>query len=293
MKKNIRKLIIILLIIIFLGSGIYLAVHTWQQRQALKDYEAARELAGLTRPIATAAPTPDAVPDPTPEQSGGDAAASAPSAEPAPEPESGSAANMYVQSLSSLSLEALREVDPNVVGWVDIPDTMLSYPVMQGKDNDYYLYHSWNGESNGVGAIFMDYRNSADFSDFNTILYGHRMGNGTMFHSLHDYKEEGHWEKFPSVFIVTDEGLREYEIFAAYEADAVKKHTYRLGLEETEDQQAYIDYCLEQSDIDTGVVPVPGDNILTLSTCIRAGGFFETRWVVQAVYHVDGDEEAQ
>ncbi len=289
MKKGIRRSLFVVLILVFAAAGIWLGRFAWQDWQARQAYSQAQELAGKTTPqptptasvpaptgTVTPAPEPAAVPTTTPEPG----PAATPSPVPTPEPEPDPAA----EALSQTDLAALRSVNPDVVGWIEIPGTALAYPLMQGEDNQYYLEHTWKGAASSVGSIYLDYRNNADLNDFNTIVYGHRMGNGTMFHSLHNYKDSAYWEAHPAVYVVTDEGVRRYEIFAAYEADAIKKHTYRLGLVETEGQQAYINYCTARSQLETGVIPEPGDHILTMSTCVSAGAEYETRWVVQAVY---------
>ena len=90
-----------------------------------------------------------------------------------------------------MDLPALQQVNSDVIGWIAIPGTEISYPLVQGTDNDYYLTHTWNQNSSAVGAIFMDCRCSADFSGFNTIVYGHRMNNGSMFAALKHYQKAG------------------------------------------------------------------------------------------------------
>ena len=89
---------------------------------------------------------------------------------------------------SGMDLSPLQEVNADVVGWIEIPG-VLSYPLLQGGDNAYYLTHAWNGEENAAGAVFLDCRADACLGDFNTLIYGHRMRNGTMFGSLKHYKD--------------------------------------------------------------------------------------------------------
>ena len=87
----------------------------------------------------------------------------------------------------------------DVIGWIAIPGTEISYPLVQGTDSDYYLTHTWNQNSSAVGAIFMDCRCSADFSGFNTIVYGHRMNNGSMFAALKHYKSRISCRHIPGI----------------------------------------------------------------------------------------------
>lgn len=188
--------------------------------------------------------------------------------------------DVYAAALADTDLEALREVNPDVIGWIMIPETAISYPVLQKEDNRYYLDHTWMGERSAVGAIFMECTNAPDLSGFNTILYGHRMNNDSMFGPLSFYQDEEFWREHPVVYLVTDSGVHTYDIFAAHEV-GIKEIVYRLDLEESGLQQEFIDFCLDRSEINTGVVPTTEDRVITLSTCTTQG--HATRWVVQAV----------
>ena len=179
-----------------------------------------------------------------------------------------------------MDFTALREVNRDVQGWIMIPGTVISSPLLQGEDNQYYLKHTWKKWTSAVGAIFLEWQNSPDLSDFNTIIYGHRMNNGSMFASLKNYKKQSYWAAHPCVYITDDNGSHKYEIFAAYEVSTTGT-TYQLGFSDDASKQAFIDYCLEQSVIDTGITPTVYDRVLTLSTC--TGNGHATRWVVQAV----------
>lgn len=77
--------------------------------------------------------------------------------------------------LPSVDFETLRENGPDIIGWLSLPDTVLNYPVTQTDNNEYYLNHLYDGTYNKVGCLFADYENRADFSDRNTIIYGHNM----------------------------------------------------------------------------------------------------------------------
>ena len=105
-----------------------------------------------------------------------------------------------------------------------------------------------------MGSIFLECKNSPDLSDFNTIIYGHRMNNGSMFASLKNYKKQSYWAARPCVYITDDSGSHKYEIFAAYEVSTTGT-TYQLGFPKDASKQAFIDYCLAQSVIDTGITP--------------------------------------
>ena len=195
----------------------------------------------------------------------------------------------YADALRDMDFTALREVNGDVLGWILIPGTAVSYPLVQGADNQYYLNHTWKKWTNVVGSIFLECSNSPDFSDFNTIIYGHRMNNGSMFASLKYYKQQSYWSAHPCVYITDDAGTRTYRIFAAYEV-STEGSTYQLGFSGDASKQAFLDDCMARSVIDTGIVPTVYDRILTLSTCTGSG--HATRWVVQAVLPGEAPEEA-
>lgn len=181
--------------------------------------------------------------------------------------------------LAKKSLTALRQENEDVAAWIWIPDTPVNYPVMQGADNDFYLKHTWLKEENPMGSIFLEWQNGADFSEFNTIVYGHSMNSGDMFGSLQKYRYIDHRKEHPYVYILTDAGVWRYEIFSAYEAQ-VGSDTYRIGMQQEKTKKDYLYTILDSSVIDCGILPALTDRILTLSTCSGMG--YESRWVVHA-----------
>lgn len=257
LKRNIRTIARVVLAAVLALSLTMIGIQQVQDREnAVVNAEAA-ELAGLppaqSRPAVeadAAAPVPDTVPlDTVPP----DAAA-----------------------LLELNLAALRTVNPDVAGWIEIPGTELSYPIVQGADNSYYLEHNWKQEYNRGGSIFLEATCGADFSDFHTILYGHRMRDGSMFGSLRNYKEQTYWQEHPDVYVAAEGRVYRYAIFSAHES-GVHDLTYRLDLEESGLQTEFLQYCADESVIDTGGA-LDSEHILTLSTC--TGNGYRARWVV-------------
>ena len=86
-----------------------------------------------------------------------------------------------------VDFDVLSKENQDVIGWLYCPDTSINYPVVQAADNEYYLHRLLDDSKNAAGTLFMDYRNSADLSDWNSVIYGHNMKNGSMFGSLPDY----------------------------------------------------------------------------------------------------------
>lgn len=182
-------------------------------------------------------------------------------------------------ALAEVDLRALREVNEDVTGWICIPETDLSYPLLQGSDNTYYLSHSWQKEKNVAGAVFLDYRSGLD--DLYSLIYAHRMSNTTMFGSLKFYDDEAYWAEHPSVYLVSADAVARYDIFSAFEA-SVYSDVYKLDFTE-EERGPFLAWCLEQSVIDTGITPEAAEKIICLSTCTSGGSETGTRWVVHAV----------
>ena len=180
--------------------------------------------------------------------------------------------------LRQVDVFSLRQVNNEVLGWIYIPDTAVSYPLMCTTERDKYLKLAWDGTPNGSGSIFLEKSNRRDFTDFNTIIYGHHITNGTMFQPLMNYKDSAFFDSHPFVYITTGSKIYRYRIFAAYEAP-VESDTYRLYFADDTAKRAAIDYYLQGR---TDLVLSPEDHILTLSTCTGTG-IYTTRWVVQGV----------
>lgn len=185
----------------------------------------------------------------------------------------------FAVELAKKNLSALREVNPDVIGWIEIPGTQLAYPIMDGDDNEYYLDHTWDKQSNTFGSVFLECFNNSDLRDFNTLIYAHRMMNGSMFGSLKYFRNKEYFEKHPYVYILDASGVHRYEIFSAYTAP-VNSMAFEYGFLNEEMIRLFLEYCVSKSEIDTGVVPTLNDKILTLVTCTGKG--YEARWVVQA-----------
>lgn len=262
MHRKIRWLLSAVLAVVFVLSTALLVRYLFHRQQN-------QQAQNLALNIAAGVTLPDE-PEPT------EATASQPTELPTapsepvwlPAPFQGDPAHMEV--LENIDLDALRQVNPDVIGWIYIPDTGIHFPLLQGTDNSFYLAHSWDGRANVLGSIFLESKNSPDLSDFNTILYGHNITGGEMFAPLHNYASEDYRRSHPYVYILTDDGIFRYEVFASYLAD-VDSPTYGLSFNQTATRENFLSFALENSQPDTGILPNVTDRILTLSTCTGRG----------------------
>ena len=179
-----------------------------------------------------------------------------------------------------IDFDSLRSINEDVIGWIYVEALDgVSYPVVKGTDNEQYLHMTYEKNYNFAGTIFIDYENKADFSDCNTLVYGHNMKNGTMFGQLKNFsKDDSAYNKSKYFWIFTPEKTYRYEIIAAY-TTAVNSDTYTLFKGPGQEFVDYMNKIVTYSEIRTtpGELDVE-DKIVTLSTCT---GNESTRYVVQ------------
>lgn len=178
-----------------------------------------------------------------------------------------------------VDFEVLRSINSDFAGWLYIDGTEINYPFVQGKDNNYYLKHLFSGEWNDAGCVFLDSRNKSDFTDCNSILYGHHMKNGTMFSSLTDFKRQEYYEEHKTAFLLTPEKNFQIEFFAGYVA-TVNDDAWRVDFTNNE-FEAWCMRAKEKSCFTSGVTPKNTDRIITLSTCSYE--FFNARFVLLGI----------
>lgn len=271
MNKKLRKVLTVLLAAVFLGglgTVVYKAV---DYRRAEKTYSNAQQIAFAP----PAAATPEIMPadtQPVEEDT---------SATPT-EPEEQIPLDEYAQYLLDIQLAALQEVNADVMGWIYIPDSPISYPLIKANDRDTYLHTAWDGTKNTAGSIFLEQENSKRLTDFNSIIYGHQMVDGSMFASVIHYRYPDYAASHPYIYIVTADSIYRYRVFAAYEAN-LKSYTYQVQFQNDKEREralsAYLRECFGDAQ-----PPTAQDRILTLSTCTGRG--YDTRWVVQGALDV-------
>ena len=181
--------------------------------------------------------------------------------------------------------DSLEQENSDIYAWIYIPNTQVDYPVLQNEENDnYYLDHNIDRSKGYPGAIYSQSVNQKDFSDVWTVLYGHNMGNGTMFGSLREFKDNEFFEENQYIYIYTKERTFIYKIYSACTfGDQLLCDSYSFGL--TVGVRQFLAETAEVRDMSSHVrndFDMPDDtNLLTLSTCIKNSP--DKRWLVNGV----------
>ena len=182
-----------------------------------------------------------------------------------------------VSMIPEIDFAALKAVNEDVVGWLYLPDTVLSYPVVQGEDNSYYLKHLVDGTYNANGCLFVDCKNQRDLADDNTLIYGHHMDSGKMFASLVKYKSQEFYDTHPVMYFLTEDAVYQIELFAGYTTTA-DAGAYMITLSTREEKIAWLKDMFHDSDFYADVTVSALDHIMTFSTC--AYDFHDARYVL-------------
>lgn len=165
----------------------------------------------------------------------------------------------------TVDFESLSQVNDDVVGWIYSDDTPINYPVVQADDNQYYFHRLIDHSEDFAGSIFMDYRNASDFSDLNTILYGHNMKNQSMFGTLQAYNDQDYFDTHPILYLLTPKQAYKIELIASFGTN----HTsdiYQIP-DTYEKQIELLDYAKQLSLFTSDVSFEKDDRLITLSTC--------------------------
>lgn len=182
--------------------------------------------------------------------------------------------------LFSVDFNALKQKNKDYIGWIIVPGTSISYPVLQAKDNDKYLHRTMEGKYAYAGSIFMDFRVSGLWDDFHTILYGHNMKNKTMFHDMRYYVKKDYWDKHQTIEIYLKDKIYVYKAFSFYKTIATDD-SYTLYYSNDQAKSDYIRYCQSSSKYNSKQSVNISDKIITLSTCSDSSG--DGRYVLHAV----------
>ena len=170
-------------------------------------------------------------------------------------------------------LKDIYALNNDLVGWINIPDTVIDYPVVQAEDGDYYLSHDFYGEENINGQIILDALCDPYTPSYNLIVSGHHMKNGSMFGGLPQYRNQKYWEKHKFLELDTLMERKHYVLFACfYSADYDEDETgfrYNAIIDYKMDADHWLEEIAENQLYDTGIEREFGDEFITLTTCDR------------------------
>ncbi len=179
-------------------------------------------------------------------------------------------------SNNKIDVDELQKEYEGIKGYIEIPDTNISYPIVQGDDNSYYLRRLPSGEKNRRGSIYLDYRNNG-FDDENTIIYGHNFNDGTMFSDLLNYESADFYENHKEYIIYTENDEIEVEILAGYIADATVSELPTTFKDRAE-FDSYLEMALDNNVLDSDFKVEDVEKIISLCTC--SDGSEESRLVI-------------
>lgn len=182
-----------------------------------------------------------------------------------------------------IDFDYLLGENQDIIGWLMVEGTEIDYPILYDTTfNQYYLSHNYKGTNAGGGSIVLLPDNTNDFTDFNTVLYGHNLLDGSMFAQLHQFRKKEFFDNHGQIVVYTPERKLTYQVFAAYRRD--KKNivvNYDFSTEELRTE--YISSIYQETAVANFKPEYPvtaSDRILTLSTCIGNPAY---RYVVQGV----------
>ena len=171
-------------------------------------------------------------------------------------------------NLISVSFNELKEINSQTKGWIQVNGTNVNYPFVQASDNNYYLNHSFDKSWNSAGWVFMDYRNSIDDMDKNTILYAHGRYDKTMFGTLRNVLTNG-WLDNKNNYVIKLSSEKEntlWQVFSVYKIPTTSDYL-QVNFIDDEDFMNFADMLIDRSGYDFDTIVSKSDKILTLSTC--------------------------
>ena len=176
-----------------------------------------------------------------------------------------------------IDFEALHKINEDIVGWLTLDDTQIDYPVVKGKDNEYYLHHLYTGEYNSLGTLFVDYRNRDLFNDQVSVIYGHSMLNGSMFFILERYERQSFYEDHKRFTFETPEQTYILEPIAGKTVDA-KIPFLQFNFNSKEEYKEYVEEFIRTSTFNSESEFFDSDKVVMMIKC--SDDFEDARYVL-------------
>ena len=174
----------------------------------------------------------------------------------------------FKEKIAEYDFDKLKEINTDIVGFIEVDNTNISYPVVKSSDNSYYLNHSYKKEKNNIGSIFLDYRNDLDNLSKNNIIYGHGRLDNTMFGSLNNLLDSSNLDSKESYYITlsTPNSIMTFKIFSVY---TIPKEGYYIKTYFSSNKyfKEFLETIMKRSIYNFNTDLNTSDKILTLSTC--------------------------
>ncbi len=239
MRKVILRVFLVIAVVVFIFSG-YQFFRIYQEyKKGTDEYQEVSEAVRLVQPVEESSPK-------------------------VPEKEK-------KETFLSIDFGALKEKNPDLIAWIYMESCNISYPVVQGKDNETYLHRTFEGEYNGCGCIFSDYQSRGDFTDYNTFLYGHNMKNGAMFGGLKKLlREKDLYDEDPYFYVYTEDYIYKY-IICSYYVTQPDSDSYR-SITDEDDFDRYLKMVKARTVHNCSLDELETSRrMVTLSTCSGTG----------------------
>ncbi len=182
--------------------------------------------------------------------------------------------NNIVTTERMLKVKKLQKENDDIVGWLEIEDTNINYPVLQGDDNEFYLNRNYKKEKSEKGSIFLDAKYNWNIPSNNLLIYGHNIINGLMFQDLLKYESQDFYKKHPNIKFTTEKDDKEYEIISVFKSRVyykAEKNVFRyydfINAKKEEDYMEFVKNAKKASIYDTETTAKYGDELITLVTC--------------------------
>lgn len=250
-----------ILTVLFIGCAVFgavsLATSLTSYEFGNSHYEELRDVARVTpRPTTTPTPTPDAGVVPI-------TLVDAPAArtEPAVTPRP-------TATPKPIDFVSLKKINSDIVGWIRFDDTVIDYPIVQTNNNTRYLSHLFDGSSNQLGTLFMDYENKGGFDDRHILIYGHDMQDGSMFGSLENYMNSAYYKSHTEGRIYLPDGSAYRLVVFAATRMAAFRSELPVSFASDEEFYTYVEKIRRLSAFSTDLTIGEGDCVVSLCTCV-------------------------
>ena len=179
-----------------------------------------------------------------------------------------------IETERMLKVQTLKKENSDIVGWLEIENTSINYPVLQGTDNEYYMTHNYKKEKSKNGSIFLNYKYDWNITSNNLLIYGHNLNNGTMFQELLKYSDKNFYINHPIIRFTTEKEDSEFEIISVFKSRVyynteqnVFRYYFFINPSSEEEYNNFVQNAKNSSMYNIDSTATYGDQLITLSTC--------------------------